>query len=164
MGFRCATNIFIVAAKRTPFGAFGGSLKDFTATDLAYEASVAALAASKVPLEAVDNVIFGNVAQTSTDAAYLSRHVGLRAGLPQSSPALTLNRLCGSGFQAVVSGASDIHLGSSHVALVGGTESMSQAPHAARGIRFGTTLGVSPVLEGMIIFFFFFFFFIYSAW
>lgn len=147
MGFRVTTDIFIVAAKRTAFGSFGGSLKDFTATDLAVEASKAALQASKVPLEAVDNVVFGNVCQSSTDAAYLARHVGLRSGVPVPTPALTLNRLCGSGFQAAVTGASDIQLGSSHVALVGGTESMSQAPFVARGIRWGVTLGQSPALE-----------------
>ena len=157
MGFRCVTNVFIVAAKRTAFGTFGGALKDYSATELAVECSKAALAASGVPLEAVDNVIFGNVAQTSTDAPYLSRHAGLKAGLPQSAPALTLNRLCGSGFQAIVCGASDIHLGSSRVALVGGSESMSQAPYAARGLRFGTTLGVNPQLEGTLYFNSFFF-------
>lgn len=147
MALKCGTNVFIVAAKRTAFGSFGGSLKDFTATDLSVFASQAAIAASGVSADQIDNVIIGNVAQSSTDAPYLSRHVGLRSGVPVPSPALTLNRLCGSGFQAVVSGASDIILGSSRIALVGGTESMSQAPHVARGIRFGTALGVSPVLE-----------------
>lgn len=147
MAIKCGAGVFIVAAKRTAFGAFGGALKDHTATDLATVASKAAIEASGVDAGLIDNVVFGNVAQTSTDAAYLTRHVGLRAGVPIASPALTVNRLCGSGFQAIASGASDILLGTSRVALVGGTESMSQAPYAARGIRFGLPLGVSPALE-----------------
>jgi len=84
----------------------------------------------------VDNVVFGNVMQTSADAIYLARHVGLKAGLPQHVPALTVNRLCGSGFQAIVDGALEMLAGYSQCALVGGTESMSQAPHVARGLRF----------------------------
>uniref|UniRef100_A0A5F8GB13 Acetyl-CoA acyltransferase 2 n=1 Tax=Monodelphis domestica TaxID=13616 RepID=A0A5F8GB13_MONDO len=96
--------VYIVAAKRTPFGAFGGLLKDFSATDLTELAAKAALSAGKVPPEIVDSVIVGNVMQSSADAAYLARHVGLRVGVPQAIPALTLNRLCGSGFQSIVSG------------------------------------------------------------
>ena len=96
------TEIVFLAAKRTPFGTYGGALKDVSATDLAVHAAKAALAQSKVAPEDVDNVVFGNVLQTSADAIYLARHVGLRAGLPQHVPALTVNRLCGSGFQAVV--------------------------------------------------------------
>src|SRR4051794_18911744 len=93
--------VFIVAAKRTPFGAFGGKLRDFTATELGAFAAKAALGTlpSTTP---IDSVIFGNVCQTSNDAAYLARHVGLRAGLPIDVPALTVNRLCGSGFQSVI--------------------------------------------------------------
>ncbi|XP_044537543.1 3-ketoacyl-CoA thiolase, mitochondrial [Gracilinanus agilis] len=96
--------VYIVAAKRTPFGAFGGLLKDFSATDLTELAAKAALSAGKVPPEIVDSVIVGNVMQSSVDAPYLARHVGLRVGVPQATPALTLNRLCGSGFQSIVSG------------------------------------------------------------
>nr|MDQ3388689.1 acetyl-CoA C-acyltransferase [Gemmatimonadota bacterium] len=81
--------------------------------------------------------VFGNALQTSADAIYLARHVGLRAGIPLEVPALTLNRLCGSGFQAIVSGAMEILLGEAEVALCGGTESMSQAPHVIRGARWG---------------------------
>src|SRR5262249_22190085 len=95
----------------------------------------------------IDNVVFGNVVQTSSDAIYLARHVGLKAGLPQQVPALTVNRLCGSGFQAVVDAAVEMRGGHSECALVGGTESMSQAPHVARGLRFGVGLGKSPKLE-----------------
>jgi len=97
--------VFIVAAKRTPFGTFGGRLRDRSATELAEHASRAALQAANVAPEAVDAVLVGNVIQSSRDAAYISRHVALRIGLPQHVPALTVNRLCGSGFQALISAA-----------------------------------------------------------
>ena len=139
--------IWILAAKRTPFGAFGGSLQDFSATDLAVLASKAALRQAEVRAEDVDHVIFGNVQQTSADAIYHARHVGLRTGIPEQTPALTVNRLCGSGFQAVVSGAEQILLGDAEVCLVGGAESMSQAPHVIRGARKGYPFGKSPPLE-----------------
>src|SRR5437016_6787454 len=141
------TDLVFLAAKRTPFGTYGGSLKDVSATDLAVHAAKAALAQSKVAPEDVDNVVFGNVLQTSADAIYLARHVGLKAGLPQHVPALTVNRLCGSGFQAVVDAALEMLAGHSECALVGGTESMSQAPHLARRLRFGEGLGKSPQME-----------------
>ncbi len=140
-------DIFIVSAKRTPFGTFGGKLKDFSAIDLGVVAARAALEAGKVAPEIVDHVVFGNVSQTSADALYMARHIGLKAGIPIPVPALTVNRLCGSGFQAVVNGAQEILLGDAEVVLTGGTESMSQAPFTARGIRFGIRLGQSPALE-----------------
>lgn len=140
-------DIFIVAAKRTPFGTFGGKLKKHSAIDLGVVAAKAALEAGSVSPDAIDHVVFGNVAQTSADALYMARHIGLKSGVPIPVPALTVNRLCGSGFQAVVNGAQEILLGDAEVVLTGGTESMSQAPHAARGIRFGTKLGKSPELE-----------------
>jgi acetyl-CoA acetyltransferase family protein len=133
--------IWIVGAKRTAFGSFGGTIKDLTATDLAVEASKAALAQSGVDAAQIEQVVFGNVQQTSADSIYLARHVGLRVGAPIASPALTLNRLCGSGFQAVISGAEQILLGESEVVLTGGTESMSQAPHVIRGARWGLPFG-----------------------
>jgi acetyl-CoA acetyltransferase family protein len=141
------TDIVFLAARRTPFGTYGGSLKDQSATDLGVHAAKAALAQAGVKPDDVDNVVFGNVVQTSSDAIYLARHVGLRAGLPQQVPALTVNRLCGSGFQAVVDAALEMLAGHSECALVGGAESMSQAPHVARGIRFGVPLGKPPKLE-----------------
>jgi acetyl-CoA acyltransferase 2 len=100
-----STEVVFLAAKRTPFGTFGGTLKDLTATDLGVQASKAAIAAAGVPAEDFGHVVFGNVCQTSADAIYLSRHVGLRAGLPERVPAVTVNRLCGSGFEAVVQAA-----------------------------------------------------------
>lgn len=139
--------VFIVAAKRTPFGTYGGVLKDHTATDLAEHAAKAALAAGSVAPELVNSVIMGNVMQSSADAAYIARHVGLRCGVPIPVPALTVNRLCGSGFQAIVSGAQEICLRESEVVLCGGSENMSQSPYAVRNIRFGTKLGLDLKLE-----------------
>jgi acetyl-CoA acyltransferase 2 len=131
------TDIVFLSAARTAMGTFGGTLKDFSATDLGVFASKAALERAGVPASDVGHVVFGNALQTSADAIYLARHIGLKAGLGIDVPALTLNRLCGSGFQAVVSGAQEILLGECEVALVGGTESMSQAPHVIRGARWG---------------------------
>ncbi len=141
MAKKLAREIWIVGAKRTAFGTFGGALKDFTATDLAVVASNAALAQSGVSADEIDQVIFGNVQQTSADAIYLARHVGLRAGVPVPSPALTVNRLCGSGFQAIVSAAEQILLGDAEFVLCGGSEAMSQAPHVVRGARWGLPFG-----------------------
>jgi acetyl-CoA acyltransferase 2 len=145
-----STDVVFLAAKRTPFGTYGGSLKDLTATDLGVHAAKAALAQSGVSPERVDHVVFGNVAQTSSDAIYLARHVGLRAGAPVSSPALTVNRLCGSSFDAVVQGARLLAGGEAEVVLVGGTESMSQAPLVLRGTRWGWPLGKPPPMEDML--------------
>ncbi|KAG9330341.1 hypothetical protein JZ751_025662, partial [Albula glossodonta] len=139
--------VFVVSAKRTPFGTYGGVLKDHSATDLAEHAAKAALAAGGVAPELVNSVIMGNVMQSSADAPYIARHVGLRCGVPIPVPALTVNRLCGSGFQSVISGAQEICLKESEVVLCGGSESMSQAPYAVRNIRFGTKFGLDLKLE-----------------
>jgi acetyl-CoA acetyltransferase family protein len=141
------TDVVFLAGARTGFGSFGGSLKDHSATDLGALAGVEALARSGVAPGDVDHVVFGNVLQTSADAPYLARHIGLRAGLPVETPAVTVNRLCGSGFESVVQGAQQILLGESRVVLAGGTESMSQAPHVVRGARWGLRLGTPPPLE-----------------
>ncbi|KAM6217542.1 3-ketoacyl-CoA thiolase, mitochondrial [Rhynchocyon petersi] len=142
--------VFIVAAKRTPFGAYGGLLKDFTATDLAEFAARAALSAGNVSPDTVDSVVVGNVIQTSSDAAYLARHVGLRVGVLRETPALTINRLCGSGFQSIVNGCQDICVKDAEVVLCGGTESMSQAPYCIRNVRFGTKFGLDPKMEDIL--------------
>ncbi|KAF7639938.1 hypothetical protein Mgra_00000379 [Meloidogyne graminicola] len=144
------TGIFIVSAKRCAFGAFGKALKNHTATDLAELVSKATLKASSISPENIDHVIFGNVIQSSKDAAYLARHVGIRVGLPIHVPAVTINRLCGSGFEAIVQGAQQILVGDSNVVLAGGTESMSQAPFAVRNIRFGTSLGANIEFEDVL--------------
>jgi len=130
-------DVVFLSGKRTGFGAFGGSLKGFSATDLAVFSSTAALEAAGLEPERIDHSFFGNALQTSADALYLARHVALRVGVPQEKPALTVNRLCGSGFEAIVQGAKEILLGGADVCLTGGTESMSQAPHAVRGARWG---------------------------
>ncbi len=143
-------DVVFLAARRTPFGTYGGSLKDLSATDLAVHAARAALEQAKAPLEDYGHVVIGNVAQTSSDAIYLSRHVGLRAGLPERVPALTVNRLCGSGFEAVIQAALLIRAGEAELVLAGGTESMSQAPLVLRGTRFGFPLGKAPPLEDML--------------
>ena len=140
-------SLFIVAAKRTPFGSFGGKLKEISAIELGVIAAKAALEAGAIDPEIIDHVVFGNVSQTSADALYLARHVALKSGVPVPVPAVTVNRLCGTGFQAVVSGAQEILLGDAEVVLTGGAENMSQAPYAARGIRFGMRLGADAELE-----------------
>jgi acetyl-CoA acetyltransferase family protein len=132
---------------RTGFGAFGGTLKDLSATDLAAIASRAALERAGVEPADVDHVVIGNVLQTSADAAYLARHAALEAGIPVEVPAVTVNRLCGSGFEAVIQAAQQIRLGESEVVLAGGTESMSQAPHVVRGARWGLRLGSGAPFE-----------------
>ncbi|MEP7227920.1 MAG: acetyl-CoA C-acetyltransferase [Gemmatimonadales bacterium] len=139
--------VVFLSGARTGFGTFGGILKDLSATDLGAIAAKGALARSSVEPASVDHVVFGNVLQTSADAIYLARHVGLRAGLPIETPAVTVNRLCGSGFEAVAQAAQQIVLGQSQVVLAGGTESMSQAPHVVRGARWGLRLGPAAPLE-----------------
>ncbi|MYI81977.1 MAG: acetyl-CoA C-acetyltransferase [Chloroflexi bacterium] len=132
---------------RSGFGSFGGSLKDLSATQLGATIARDAIAASGASAEDFDHVVFGNVQQTSSDAIYLARHIGLEAGLPIETPALTVNRLCGSGFEAITQGAQQIMLGRSELVLAGGTESMSQAPHVVRGARWGLRLAAQAELE-----------------
>jgi acetyl-CoA acyltransferase 2 len=139
--------VVFLSAVRTGFGSFGGTLKEHTATDLGVLAAQCAIARAGLAPADIEHVIFGSVVQTSTDAAYLARHVGLRAGLPVETPAVTVNRLCGSGFEAIVQAAHRILLGEAHAVLAGGTESMSQAPYVLRGARWGTRLGQPPGLE-----------------
>ena len=139
--------VVFLSGKRTPFGTFGGTLRDFTATDLGVLSAEAAMEAAGIEPEQVGHVFYGNALQTSADAIYLARHVGLRTGVPQEAGALTVNRLCGSGFQAIVSGAQEILLDGTDVALCGGAESMSQAPHIVRGARWGG-LRLGPAANG----------------
>lgn len=133
--------IVILSAARTPFGKFCGALKDLTATELGVIAGRAAIEKAGVSADNIDHVIFGNAQQTSADAIYLARHIGLKVGVPASTPALTVNRICGSGFQSIVSGAQLLLLGEASLVLAGGTENMSQAPHVIRGARSGIPLG-----------------------
>jgi acetyl-CoA acyltransferase 2 len=141
------SRVVFLSGVRTGFGAFGGALKELSATELGALAAQGALARSGVEPAHVDHVVFGNVLQTSADAPYLARHIGLKAGAPIETPALTVNRLCGSGFEAVIQAGQQILLGTSRVVLAGGTESMSQAPHVVRGARWGLRLGPAAPLE-----------------
>ncbi len=140
-------DVVFLSAVRTPFGTYGGALRDVSAVDLAAHAARAAIERSGVEAADVGHAVFGNVLQSTADCVYFARHAALKAGCPIETPALTVNRLCGSGFQAVVSGAMDVLLGEAEVCLVGGGESMSTAPHVARGLRWGVSLGGAPKLE-----------------
>ncbi|CAN5147754.1 acetyl-CoA C-acetyltransferase [soil metagenome] len=134
-------DVVIIGGARTAFGTFGGALRDVSATDLGVAAAKAAVERSGAEPGRIDHVIFGNVLQTSGDAVYFARHVGLKSGLPQEVPALTVNRLCGSGLQAILLGAQEIRLGQADYVLAGGAENMSMAPHQIRGARWGMALG-----------------------
>src|SRR6266542_4503130 len=134
-------DIVLIDGARTPFGTFGGALRETSATALGVIAAKAALERSKVDPKQIDQVIFGNVLQTSGDAVYFARHIGLKSGLPQEAPALTVNRLCGSGLQAILLAAQEIQLGQASFVLAGGAENMSMAPHQIRGARWGLPLG-----------------------
>ena len=143
-------DVVFLSGVRTGFGTFGGTLKDFTAIDLAAEASKQAIERSGLKAGDFDHAVFGNALQTSPDAIYFARHVALKAGLPIETPALTVNRLCGSGFEAITQGAQQILLGESQAVLCGGGESMSQAPHVIRGARWGLRLGPAAPLEDLL--------------
>jgi len=145
-----ATDVLFLSGSRTGFGSFGGTLKDFTATELGKYAAQHALDRSGIEYADVDHVVFGNALHTSADAIYLARHVALRAGLPIETPAVTVNRLCGSGFESIIQGAQQILLGESNIVLAGGAESMSQAPHVVRGARWGVRLGPSAPFEDLL--------------
>jgi acetyl-CoA acyltransferase 2 len=141
--------IVILSAARTAIGKFGGAFRDLTATQLGVIAARAALERANVTPAKIDHVIFGNVLQTSADAAYLARHIALKAGVPQAVPALTVNRLCGSGFEAIISGAQLLLLNEAQFVLAGGTENMTQAPHVIRGARFGLPLGQGQLEDSL---------------
>src|SRR5207253_4916941 len=127
-----AGDIAIVSGARTPFGRYCGKLKDFTAQELGAIAAKEAIQRAGVKAQEFDHCVFGNAQQTSGDALYGARHVALKAGLPIETPALTVNRLCGSGMQAMVSAAQMMQLGEARTVLAGGMEAMSLAPHVIR--------------------------------
>lgn len=128
--------IVFISGKRTPFGAFGGSLKDVSATDLGVAAAKATLEQAGLSADKIDHVVFGNVVQSGADAAYLPRHIGLKTGVPVAVGAFAVNRLCGSGFQSWVNAVQMIQCGEASVVLAGGVEQMSQIPYVARKVRF----------------------------
>jgi acetyl-CoA acetyltransferase family protein len=140
-----SSEIVFLSGKRTPFGTFLGSLSKVSAIDLAVTASNAAIEQAGVQAADIDHVIFGNVMQTSADAIYCARHVGLKAGVPVPTPALTVNRLCGSGFEALALASHMLRLGEATMVLAGGTENMTQSPHTIRGARQGFKLGGTPM-------------------
>ncbi|WP_101842071.1 acetyl-CoA C-acetyltransferase [Halobacillus sp. Marseille-P3879] len=142
-------DVYILEGARSPFGTFGGKLKDVDPTELGVTVSKEAIRRSGIQAEEIDFSIIGNVIHSAKNAPYLARHVALKTGLPISSPALAVNRLCGSGLQSVVSAVQAIQLGDGRAALAGGTESMSLAPHALRGSRFGTKLA-APKVDDML--------------
>ncbi|WP_028784769.1 thiolase family protein [Thalassobacillus devorans] len=142
-------NVYILEGARTAFGSFGGSLKDVDPTDLGVTVSKEAVKRSGITPEDVDLTVMGNVIHSANNAPYMVRHIALKSGVPMESPALTVNRLCGSGLQSVVSAAQSIKLGEGKVALTGGVENMSQSPYAMRGSRFGTKLG-TPKIDDML--------------
>ncbi len=144
------TDIVFLSGVRTGFGTFGGSLKDLSAIELGAVAAKAALERSGLAGSDVGHAVFGNALQTSADAIYCARHVALKAGLPIEVPAVTVNRLCGSGFEAITQAAQLILLGDADAVLAGGTESMSQAPHVIRGARWGLRLGPAAPLEDLL--------------
>jgi len=143
-------NTVIVGAKRTPFGSFGGSLKSYSATDLATIASEATIKSTTLKPEDVDHIVFGQVVGANSDSAYLPRHVGLRIGVPQDRPAYLVNRLCGSGFQSWIEAHFLVQTGSANLVLAGGVESMSQIPYLAKGVRFGDTRMGNFTLEDLL--------------
>src|SRR6195256_2868773 len=144
-------DVFILGGKRTPMADYVGPLKDISAIDLGAIAAKGALGASGVAPEEIDHTVIGNALQTSGDAIYGARHVALKAGVPFDRPALTVNRLCGSGIQSIISGAQMIQLGEAQTGLVGGIESMSQAPHVIRGARSGFALGQGKLEDSLMV-------------
>jgi acetyl-CoA acetyltransferase family protein len=146
-----ATDIAIVSGARTPMGRYTGKLRDFTAMELAAIASQEAIRRAGVDAKDFDHAVFGNAQQTSGDSLYGARHVALKAGLPIEVPALTVNRLCGSGLQSIVSAAQMMQLGEAAMVLAGGMESMSQAPHVIRGARWGLGLGEGKLEDSLMV-------------
>lgn len=143
------SNIVLIEGARTAFTEISGSFREISATDLGAEAARKAICKAKIDPEEIDQVVFGNVQQSSKDAHYLARHVGLKAGLPIHVPALTINRLCGTGVEAILTAARLIMTGEAKVVLAGGTESMSQVPHVIPGLRWGSPLG-GPTIEDWV--------------
>jgi len=143
--------VVIVGGARTPMAEYVGAFKDVSAIDLGARAATAALERARVQPGWIDHVVMGNALQTSGDAIYGARHVGLKAGVPVEVPALTVNRLCGSGIQSVVSAAQMIRLGESRLVLAGGMENMTQAPHVIRGARTGLRLGEGKLEDSLMV-------------
>ncbi len=145
------TEIVILEGARTPMAEYNGAFSEVSAIDLGVHASKEALRRAGVEPAEIDHAIFGNALQTSGDAIYGARHVALKAGLPKEVPALTVNRLCGSGFESIVQAAHRIRLGEATTVLAGGMENMSQAPHVIRGARRGLRLGQGQLEDSLMV-------------
>lgn len=143
------TDIVLLEGARTPFAKISGSFRDITATELGVIAAKEAIRKSNINPDDIDQVVFGNVQQSSKDAHMLARHVGLKAGTSLEVPAITINRVCGTGIEAILTGARYILTGEANVVLAGGTENMSQVPHVIRGARWGSPLG-GPIVEDWV--------------
>src|SRR5206468_4870763 len=141
----------VVAGARTPMAVYNTVFRDLSEIELGAIAAREALKRSLAQPDRVDHVVFGNAMQTSGNAMYGARHVGLKAGLPDTVPALTVNRLCGSGLQAIVTGASMIQLQEADIVLAGGMENMTQAPHVARGLRSGLKMGHAQLEDSLLV-------------
>jgi acetyl-CoA acetyltransferase family protein len=144
-------DIVIVDGARTPMAEYNGHFTDVSAIDLGAIAAKEALSRSGFGPDEIEHVIVGNALQTSSDAIYGARHVGLKAGVPKQVPALTVNRLCGSGIQSIVNAAEQIELGEATTVLAGGMENMSQAPHVIRGARKGFKLGQGNIEDSLMV-------------
>jgi acetyl-CoA C-acetyltransferase len=143
-------DVMVVSAVRTPIGDFGGGLKDVAPTDMGAQVVREALARAEVSGDEVGHVVFGNVIHTEAKDLYLARVCALNAGVTQNAPALTLNRLCGSGLQAIVSASQSILLGDTDIAVGGGAESMSRAAYIAQGVRWGARMGDQAMIDMML--------------
>jgi acetyl-CoA acetyltransferase family protein len=143
--------IVLLEGARTPMTEYNGAFSDVSAIDLGVHAARAALSRSATDPAEIDHVIFGNALQTSGDAIYGARHVGLKSGVPKEVPAVTVNRLCGSGFESIVQGAHRILLEEATTVLAGGMENMSQAPHVIRGARKGFRLGQGALEDSLMV-------------
>lgn len=144
------TDLYVLSGVRTPMAEYNGALASLSALELGALAARAAIERSGLAPQQIDHVVMGNALQTSGDALYGARHVGLKAGVPIDVPALTVNRLCGSGIQSIVSGAQMILLGEAGTVLAGGMESMSQAPHVLRGLRGGLRMGTTQLEDSLM--------------
>lgn len=143
-------DVYVLSAVRTPIGTFGGSLKDVPLTQLATTAVKAALMRSGCDAQQIGHVVMGNVIPTDPKDAYVSRVAALNAGIPQETPAFNVNRLCGSGLQAIISAAQSLILGDAEIAVAGGVESMSRGPYMLPGARWGGRLGNLEAIDYML--------------
>src|SRR6187397_1146580 len=143
-------DVVIASAARTAIGGFGRSLRDVPTTELGATAARAAIDRARLEPEQVDQVVFGNVIHTAPEDMYMARVVGIKAGVPKEAPAFTVNRLCGSGVQAIVSAAQAVETGDAEVALAGGAESMSRGAYWIENARWGARMGDTSLVDAVV--------------